>query len=94
MLEHPGQMSLIGLSPVIGAGLLGGFVSGILVPTNRIRFASIVGLVFAAVILVAIFGSGRHQFVGGNPLFWYWPAWFVPTFAVGGLLSQRVKDAA
>jgi hypothetical protein len=77
-----------GLVPVILAGVLGGFVSGLLAPRHKMLTASLAGAIPTTVAMLFLL---RHGFShdGKNPFLWYWPAWLLPCFVVGGYLSRR-----
>jgi hypothetical protein len=89
--SHPifSVLSLAGLVPWIVAGMLGGFVAGLVAPQRKIVFASVVGIILAAVLLKFLL---RHGLSHGNrnPWLWYAPIWLVPAFTIGGALSRRL----
>lgn len=87
---HPIFQSLSpsGLVPPIAAGIVGGFIAGLLAPHHKFLFASVLGCTFAGAIVLYMV-MYRFPLGGRNPLFWYWPAWLAPAFIVGGYLSRR-----
>jgi len=66
----------------ISAGFIGGLVSGRLAPSQKVLVSVLVGLTLAGV-LVSVFSLSVPR-LGRNPLTWYWPAFVLPAFILGG----------
>jgi hypothetical protein len=92
---HPifNQLALSGLVPIVAGGVIGGLVSGVFAPRHKLAFSSLVGLALAAVLLGYM--AARNMTPGlRNPLIWYWPAYLIPSFILGGILSRRLWNGA
>ena len=85
-----GTMSLKGLVPVFGAGLVGGIVAAVVAPSHKSVVAITLGFIVGGSLVAAIMLSRHFPLGGRNPLFWYWPMWFIPAFACGGFIGQRL----
>jgi hypothetical protein len=87
------QLAPSGILPSVAAGVLGGFVAGLFAPRHKVIFAASVGLS----LTVALLGSmaARRMYADGrNPFIWYWPAYFVLSFILGGFLSRKLWRGA
>lgn len=84
-------MSILGLLPVISAGIVGGLVTYIIAPSQKFQFAVAIGSIMGGVLLFVMFSGGRYPLNGRNPFFWYWPAWLIPCFVIGGLLGKVIN---
>ena len=91
---HPtfGQLSVVGLTPAIVSGLIGGAVVAAIAPGNRVALAVGAGCLLSVVLLAFLLRNGFSH--GPRPvLLWYWPAWLPLLFAIGGFLSRKVGRA-
>ena len=84
-------MSLTGLSPTIVAGVAGGVLTAAIAPKHKIAIATILGVVIGGGLTAVIVFSGRFPLLDRNPVFWYWPAWFIPAFYFGGAVGKRLQ---
>jgi hypothetical protein len=80
------------LVPAIVAGVIGGFISGLVAPHHKVLLSTTVGIAISTVMLAFLLRNGLSH-SGRNPFFWYWPAWVAPSFLVGGILSRRMGRA-
>ena len=94
-LAHPifRQLALSGLVPGIAAGVVGGLVAGALAPGHKVAFSAVVGFMLAGALLGGMVVAHMHP-VQRNPFLWYWPAYLLPSFVVGGILSRGVWKRA
>jgi hypothetical protein len=69
----------------ICAGTVGGLVSAKLAPSKKMLVTTLVGLALAGV-LISVFSLSVPR-LGRNPLTWYWPAYVLPAFALGGAIA-------
>ncbi len=92
-LSHPSfwRLEPMALIPPVFAGLLGGAITGLITPANKIRLAVFAGMIVALPAVAFLLRNGFSHF-GRNPLLWYWPIWVVPAFSLGGYLSSRVNS--
>ena len=84
-------MSVLGLVPVVSAGIVGGAVSALTAPSHKLQFAIVIGVIMGGILLFIMFSGGRYPLNGRNPFFWYWPAWLIPCFVVGGMLGKIIN---
>ena len=88
------RMSLVGLSPTIIAGVAGGALAATIAPKHKIVIATILGVVLGGGLTAVIIFSERFPLLNRNPVFWYWPAWFIPAFYFGGVVGKRLQNDA
>jgi hypothetical protein len=81
------QLGPSGLVAAILAGTLGGFASALVAPNRKVLVASVVGLFLTIALSVLLFRHGHRE--PRNSWIWYWPAWLVPSFVLGGYLGRR-----
>lgn len=93
---HPifSQLAPSGLVPPFAAGIVGGFVAGLFAPQHKLAFSACVGVFLAGALLGLMALTGHFQLGQRNPLFWFWPAWLVPSFIIGGVLSRGLWRGA
>mgnify|MGYP003565238397 CR=1 FL=1 len=87
-----GSMSFVGLVPTLGAGLVGGVLAAVIAPQHKLPIAICLGFIVGGGLVGIIFLSGRFPLLGRNPLFWYWPAWLIPSFSIGGLIGSLLTS--
>ena len=83
------QLSVAGLIPGIIAGVLGGIVAGAVAPHRKIAFSVLLGSALSAILLAFLLRNGFSP-RSAPVLLWYWPAWLMPCYAIGGVLSRNV----
>ena len=87
---HPifSQLSPSGLVPSLVAGLVGGAITSLFAPRQKLMFAGLVGLAVAVALLAVLLTRGWYT-GSRNPFLWYWPAYVLPTFLAGAVLTHR-----
>ena len=85
-------MSFSGLAPMIISGAMGGALAAVVAPKYKVAIASILGLTLGGGLLATMVFSGQFPLLGRNPLLWYWPAWLIPAFLLGGVLGKRCRN--
>ena len=78
-----------GLIAPIVAGICGGFIAGALSSSRKILFATIIGMLLATPLLAFMLRHGWSHSELRPFAFWYWPAWLIPSYLIGGYVSQH-----
>ncbi|MDB4263010.1 hypothetical protein N9842_02255 [Porticoccaceae bacterium] len=86
-------MSILGLAPVIFAGVSGGIVSALIASSKKLQFTIAIGIIFGIGLLAVMFSGDRFPLLGRNPFFWYWPVWLIPSFAIGGVIGTLIHKS-
>lgn len=75
------------LIPPVLAGLLGGMAAALLAPRHKVVIAVLCGVLIAGPFLGWLLRNGFSHF-GRDPVYWYWPVWLIPAFALGGFMMR------
>ena len=81
------KLQASGLVAPVFSSILGGFVVAVLSPNYKIRMSALIGSILSVPILFYLLHNGFSH-LGRNPFFWYWPAYVIPSFIVGGFLGR------